>query len=315
MVKQYFDDGQDEAAFGIIAMIASCYVVQALTIYLQWRGVSLQRTLYEMMLLVLSLKPGFDAYRVASHAPSNTGNIMTNHEEMICMKVAELFFEQLPGIVIQFWAFMKATHKRPFAVFSVVLSILSASFTTTTLVYDKDVRVANRLASSFYGMFRDSAKDRFVSFVALWVMTVAYTASMCHILSLLIFVGSSELILYYLVADIVIYLLYKSLRRDFFYWLPISGAFQYVVSFLARAIVKAVSNMTANIHFGRRTYEQPSISQACSAYLTFLLFLFSSPHLTSPFQTRMRSEGCTGPSPSPSPSPLTSRCPTIWGAF
>ena len=69
--------------------------------------------------------------------------------------------------------------------------------------------------------------------------------------------------------------------RSLRYWLNVPGIMSWVATILFRVLQKLLVDYTVMVQL-RRTYEQPSISQACVLpFLTFLLFLLSStsPHL------------------------------------
>ena len=52
--------------------------------------------------------------------------------------------------------------------------------------------------------------------------------------------------LLYLCFDMGLYLLYKIVRGDFFYWLPLEGCIEMAVSLVVRVIVKVIVDYTSN---------------------------------------------------------------------
>ena len=54
---------------------------------------------------------------------------------------------------------------------------------------------------------------------------------------------------YYLLGDIAFYLLYKVVRRDFTYWVPVDGFLGLVASVIARVMVKFVVDFADIMQF------------------------------------------------------------------
>ena len=68
--------------------------------YTQCQGLKKNRwrtALFEMLTVVSFVKPGMDAYRVASGAEQLPGAGVSPLTEMIYTKGCELFFEAIPG--------------------------------------------------------------------------------------------------------------------------------------------------------------------------------------------------------------------------
>ena len=68
--------------------------------YLQTQGLKKDRwktALLDALSVVTFVKPGVDAYRVASGAVKLPGAALVPLVEMMCTKTGELFFEAIPG--------------------------------------------------------------------------------------------------------------------------------------------------------------------------------------------------------------------------
>ena len=70
----------------------------------------------------------------------------------------------------------------------------------------------------------------------------------------------------YLGADMLIFLLYKIVRDDFYYWLPINGIKGIAVSLIVRMVLKIISDFTSSPHF-RHPFEMGGL------YFTLNMFL------------------------------------------
>ena len=50
----------------------------------------------------------------------------------------------------------------------------------------------------------------------------------------------------YIIAELCLYLFYKIIRGDFYYWMPGTGCFEICVSIFGRVVVKVVTDFTSN---------------------------------------------------------------------
>ena len=100
MIKTFYDMGDTANAKGLLAMVGANLAIQGLIVYAQCQGLKKDKwrtVLFEMLTVVSFVKPGMDAYRVASGAEQLPGAAVGPLQEMIYTKGAELFFEAIPG--------------------------------------------------------------------------------------------------------------------------------------------------------------------------------------------------------------------------
>jgi hypothetical protein len=141
MVKHYFDTGLSGTARGLLVMVGGNLLFQAIVVYLQSQGLKKdkwRKMLLEILAVVTFLKPGLEAHRVASGAEQVPGAPLSPLAEMIYTKAGELFFEAVPGLVLQLATLTVVKEKKTTAVMSAVISAASAAFTATTLFWDAD---------------------------------------------------------------------------------------------------------------------------------------------------------------------------------
>ena len=62
------------------------------------------------------------------------------------------------------------------------------------------------------------------------------------------------MVLAYIGIDLGLYIVVKIFRVDFWYWIPLGGKAEIVMSAVARTVVKIVANYTSIIHL-RHPYE------------------------------------------------------------
>jgi hypothetical protein len=100
MINQFFNMGDPATATGLLAMVGANIGIQLLLVHIQTQNLTKDRwktAAFETMTVVTFLKPGVDAYRVASGAEQLPGAAVGPLQEMMYTKGGELFFEAIPG--------------------------------------------------------------------------------------------------------------------------------------------------------------------------------------------------------------------------
>ena len=206
----------------------------------------LKAVIIECIPVLVGLKPALDAHRVVSGSKMQEGKIVDPLLEMTMTKNVEMFAEAIPGVIIQLSAILSAGRASNAATISLAISALTTGFISATMSYDWDTDPKKRLKSSeFYGYIPDSARQR----TALFTSMVFISALMLLVRALvLVMLGlvSRYAALCYFGIDMGMYLLFKIVRDDFFYWLPFEGGMELAVSIIGRVMVKIVVDFTGN---------------------------------------------------------------------
>ena len=80
--------------------------------------------------------------------------------------------------------------------------------------------------------------------------------------ALLVASGDSKLVAYFVGGEIVLFLLFKILRGDYFCWVQLDNGFvSLVMSFLERTLVKVITDLSGCLHF-RHPYVASERSEA-----------------------------------------------------
>ncbi|GMH72902.1 hypothetical protein TL16_g06036 [Triparma laevis f. inornata] len=225
---------------------------------------------FEPMVVVIRLKAPLDAYRVASGTEQEKDTEFDPMMEMIIGKCTEMFAESIPGIVIQTSAIIHDMNSggsiSMTTYLSLAVSILTTGFVSATLSYDYDTDPKMRaIKPDFYGYVPDNTKKRAALFVTMALMSAVQVLTKGI---LVVTVGFVEEIyaLLYLIGDILLFLIYKVVQRDFRYWIKIDGATGLAISLAVRVIVKFIVDFAAIIHY-RHPYEIGGL------YFTLNMFL------------------------------------------
>jgi hypothetical protein len=159
--------------------------------------------------------------------------------ELFVSRSVEVAFESLPSAVMQVYAYVTTEKKTHAALFSIFCSIVTTSFVATVMSWDMDTSPTSRkYAPHFYGYVKDNPNARTLTFFSMLVLTCAHV-SMKLISFSLMMIARPLWLLGYLVFDyVVLNLGVKIARRDFRYWLNISGPASLYISVLTRVTNK-----------------------------------------------------------------------------
>jgi hypothetical protein len=161
-----------------------------------------------------------------------------------------MFAEAIPGVIIQLMAI--ATSDKDVgtsAWLSVAVSAITTGFASATISYDWDTDPGKReKAPDFYGYIPAKASKRTVVFVSMLLLSAGMLLIRCTTIVLLGLIGGRWAFLY-IGADLVLYLLVKILRGDFWYWVPLGGSVEIVNSIFVRVIVKIIVDFTSMVQF------------------------------------------------------------------
>ena len=233
----------------MMMLIVSVMLMVSITI-LQHHKRGLKRVSIEVFPVILGLKPAVDAFRVASCAKIEEGQIFEPLVEMAYIKGVEMFAEAIPGVIIQLAAILSTdgsdgSRVSKAAILSLASSALTTGFISATLSYDMDTDPRRRISNpEFYGYVPNNATRRTVVFFS---MLLLCSVMLCIRALTLVLLGLASVTgaLLYIFFDYGLHLLFKIACGDFFYWLPIKGYWEYIVSALVRALTKVISDFTS----------------------------------------------------------------------
>ena len=252
-IYRFFKLGQTGFAWANIAFIAACLSIQLGIVYSQNKKRGWKVLAYEAMFVLLMIKPAIDASRVASGEAQEERTLLDQNTELAYTKCAELFAEAIPSRVLQTYAILSDTDLiSKQAVFSIFISAGCIAFSSSTISMDLDTDPAKRkITPSFSGYFPNA--NRMTVFVFMALMTTAHVLTKVLACSLMLRLSNLWLWMY-LLGDTSMFWLYKLVRGDLRYWLNLRGALSWIVTVIARIVVKTIVDFTLMIHF-RHQYE------------------------------------------------------------
>ena len=143
VITSYYAEGNDSGATALMAMIMCSTAFQLVLVISQNHKKSKWFILREVMFVLTFLKPGVDAYRVATGYidEETTASPLV---EMVLGKGIELAGESIPGSLLQVYMYINSPDKLPVFLLSILISTLTTGFTSALISFDMDVSVANR---------------------------------------------------------------------------------------------------------------------------------------------------------------------------
>ncbi|GMH67918.1 hypothetical protein TrLO_g3040 [Triparma laevis f. longispina] len=231
-----------------------------LTIFLQILLSNFQNTKKSNFLrdALYGFRPALDAYRVGSGAEKEDHQVVEPLAEMSACKYVEVAFGTIPALHVQIFAILRANDQKVDALISILVSAATIGFTSSMISYDWDLSPTNRANNPlFCGYIPDSALKRAACFFSMMWLTVSRVLLLSFTCTLLALMDSRWFV-YFLCADMFIFLLYKIVTKDGFYFLNFAGAVRFMVSVLIRVGTKTILNFTLLIHL-RHSQEVGSV--------------------------------------------------------
>ena len=157
--------------------------------------------------------------------------------------------ECIPMVVIQVNNILNMANLNTVVVGALFCSAAFVSEAVSYMTYAKDISEESRRTGKIFYGFMPLRGMRLV--VVRWSM---YLLSFCQLLgkslemAILIDVGGKALALSVLGGEMVAYLLYKLVRRDFRYWLPLPQGVSLVTSLIERVVLKVICDFTGFLH-------------------------------------------------------------------
>ena len=247
MITKYFQQGQILYAYSLICCVASNLCLQVLFVLVQYKRASTIRKMKEVLKVMSLTKPIFDTYHVCVGHEHDVTQTVSPLLELFGGKIFEMVGESIPSSIIQAYAFIasRESQRSRVALVSLVLSMTTTAYVSVTITYDLDTDGYHRRTQSrMFGMIPDSSNGRIAAFTSMIVMSAMQIFGRTMAYALL--AASSETwLLSMMGGETVLYLLYKVIRGDLIYFLPIEHkALSLVVSLICRVVRKLLADVT-----------------------------------------------------------------------
>ena len=246
MIIQFLQNGETAAAYGMIGTVAVNLMLQTVLVVYQHKHRGWWAVGREVGFCVCFLKPGVDAFRVASGHLQATGTPVDAMAEMTISKVVEMVTESTPSALLQTATALGSRTRSWATIGSIIFSCLATAFTALTIAWDFETHPMKRRNNpEFYGYLPDDPGRATVIFLLMFILHATLVIGKIFAMALLVLTDWHWLAAY-LAGDMTIYIVYKVLRGDLYYFVPGMGL---PLSFLCRVIVKVFVDFSACIHF------------------------------------------------------------------
>ena len=261
MVVTYFKQDQNIFAYATIACVAVCIAIQAAVVLAQYQKASRQRQLFEVALVLSFAKPVLDTYRVCSGKEQDVEQTFDPLLELVLGKGTELIFESIPGSIIQTYAYISQDRSKrsTVALASLLTSMATTAYVSVSIAYDFDIDPSRRRKQpGMYGMIPAASSGRAAAFGSMFLLALTQVLGRTLACALLA-AKSATLLVCILGGEMALYMLFKLLRRDFTYWMPIeSKALSVLASVLMRSFRKILADVTGLLQ-ERHAFEMTGI--------------------------------------------------------
>jgi len=268
-------EGMEMFASLTMAMLVVSLNLQVFMTVFQNYQRGLVAVLTEILFILIGIKPGVDAYRVAMGHEKSEGALVDPLYELAATKILEIISESIPGCLIQTYAFLTSGETElqwSAPLLSIIVSAATTGFVSSQITYDYDTDPENRKhKANFYGMIPDDARGRSVVFLLMIVNSGCMLLNKCLSFSLL-FMVRPKLVFQYCAFDMGMYILQKMARGDFFYWIDIGGVLVYAFSLVERVIVKVIVDFTCMFHM-RHPFELGGLYWSINVVLSHIATL------------------------------------------
>jgi hypothetical protein len=245
IIAEYIATGRNEFAHLLIGMVTVNILYQLFIVWAQTRGLTENKwrtMLGEMLATVLFIKPGLDAWKVATGAEQQPGSVGTPLMEMSFCKSGEMVFEAIPGFVLQVVAVLTAKDVSTSAVVSLLISAASTGLTATTIFYDNDVDPGVRKRNPVWcGAIPNQGRG--LAFFNVFVFCTLHVLAK-GLATALLYIANFRFLMLYIAVDYGLCLVYFAARKDVVVFVPMPPTASWIVSPIFRVAIKVIGDFS-----------------------------------------------------------------------
>ena len=248
-IANFTMQGKHGFAKAVVAMVSVSMVSQLLIVCVQGKKRGLWHLTKEALIVVTGLKPAVDAFRIISGTKAHLNDAIEKIFEHTISKLVEVVAESIPSALVQIYAIIESSDKVNLesSLVSIVISVTTISFVTTTMCFDFDLDPEKRVHTpDFYGYVPNTSGQRTIVFSFMFLFTACHVGVRLLGVALLAVLNPTITALV-LGGDLLIYFLLKIARKDLRYWLRLDGWLSWVASLLLRFFTKLMVDFTVMV--------------------------------------------------------------------
>jgi hypothetical protein len=279
IITEYISTDRLEFAYLLIGLVAANILYQLLIVWMQTRSLKKNKRrvmLMEMSATVLFIKPGLDAWKVASGAEQLSGAVVSPLHEMNYSKAGEMVFESVPGLVLQSVAILRAKERSTVAVVSLLISAASTGLTATTMFYDNDVEPGTRKRNPVWcGVIPDQGRG--LAFATVFTFCTLHALAK-GVATALLYIANPLFLMIYFAVDYCLFFTYLAARSDVVFYVPMPPTASWIISPIFRIMFKIQADfggspvMRLPLFLGGRYYIFNLISAQASVLIAVYLY-------------------------------------------
>jgi len=214
-----------------------------------------KRALIELLGTVTFTKQGLSYWRCLTNVKMTNDDIMPPVSEMMMFQMCEVFAECIPMAVIQITNVLEMARKDYVLVAALGISVAFVAEAVSYMTYLKDIdEESRRTGKIFYGFIPLQGVRLSLVTVSMRLLSFCQLLGKSFEMAILVQVGGKTLAISVLGGEMVAYLIYKVVRGDFRYWMPMPRGTSLATSLIMRVTVKVICDFTGFLH-ARHPYE------------------------------------------------------------
>jgi len=246
-IVRFINEGKNGFAKASIAFIGVSLLLQILIAFAQNKKRGKKIIGHEMLIAVAMIKPAMDAKKVADGNIQLEDTLFVPNIELTISKCAEIFAEAIPSSVLQVFALFEAKKAGSAAIFSILISAFTIAYSSTIISMDFDTEpLARNTNPDFFGYIPDN--NRGLVMFLMVVMTTSHVLIKVVACALMMRMSQACFWLYVL-CDTSLYFVYKIIRGDLRYWIPLDGILGWLITVIARVGIKIITDFTLIVQF------------------------------------------------------------------
>jgi len=243
-INYYNSIGEGETARWILVFVILSLVLQ-IGLVVAVHHKHKRRLVIQLVETVTFTKPAFNKCRVLTNAKIEVHEMIPPVDEMMMFKVAEVFAESIPVTVLQMNKVLMSDKLDVIVLLALLSSAAFVSEAVTYMTYMKDINAESRRTGKlFYGFVPLSGIRLVLVKVSMYVLSFCQLMGNSITVALLVQKGGKTLAIIVLSCEMGVYLLWKVVRRDFRYWMPLPRGTSLLVSVITRVVVKVIADFT-----------------------------------------------------------------------
>ena len=250
VLTTYYKNDLVGPAHTLLLLLSMNVIVQLVVVVIQNKKKSVAEKLKEAIITILLLRPIVDAYRLSA-AKTDDNSIFDPLAEMLFNKAIELSTESIPGCVLQLIVYLEhgGSKSGTYALVSILVSALVTGYISSMISFDMDTDANRRkMYSNFYGYIPDDNDKRRRVFLLMMGISTLHNLNRSVGCAMLALTKTGNLLVFFLVGEMGLYLFFKVVRDEFFYFVEIGGPIKFVVALVERVLGKIIVDFSGCLH-------------------------------------------------------------------